>query len=429
MSEKVIYEKHPVSPERKAELRQKGYKIIDAQPHPQAFERATLDHVGQLGVTLPFLDTRLPGATVVAAEVTRHEGQPGHPRGGEVVGIAGHPGFFLLLDELADTDVAERIHRCAADIGQPRLAIKHLVAGTDRMPGMRIRQLPAVQVVVVGAAMGGTAVAAPEVAQVGGQHPAGQRQVMHQACEVLAIEAVEPGVEVAQAQRLAHRIIGTDVGEITGRVAAVAIQVQAGAVRGVAQLELVQVTGGEAQPIDVGAGQLRALVSLRQQPRVVVDQHRGLGQQGAVLDHGLAQARLGGQAGAAEFVRGPTVVVHRQQAAAAATASGVQPHAHQGQGIEPNAQGALGEPGLVVEQKALRPLGPLMLGRGRRAWGQALLVTEVLVEIDVAQLQLELAVVDESASAGNGQPAAEQATGGPTENTSEHDRYSVVVLG
>ncbi|PAV69480.1 hypothetical protein WR25_16007 [Diploscapter pachys] len=76
---------------------------------------------------------------------------------------------------------------------------------------------------------------------------------MHQACEVLAIEAVEPGVEVAQAQRLAHRIIGTDVGEITGRVAAVAIQVQAGAVRGVAQLELVQVTGGEAQPIDVGA--------------------------------------------------------------------------------------------------------------------------------------------------------------------------------
>ncbi|MGY4528003.1 hypothetical protein [Pseudomonas sp. TE21394] len=39
MSEKVIYEKHPVSPERKAELRQKGYKIIDARFAPDGYER------------------------------------------------------------------------------------------------------------------------------------------------------------------------------------------------------------------------------------------------------------------------------------------------------------------------------------------------------------------------------------------------------
>lgn len=38
MSEKVIYEKHPVSPERKAELRQKGYKIIDARFAPDGYE-------------------------------------------------------------------------------------------------------------------------------------------------------------------------------------------------------------------------------------------------------------------------------------------------------------------------------------------------------------------------------------------------------
>ncbi|MCE0850547.1 hypothetical protein LU689_11545 [Pseudomonas asiatica] len=38
MSEKVIYEKHPVSPERKAELRQKGYKIIDARFAPDDYE-------------------------------------------------------------------------------------------------------------------------------------------------------------------------------------------------------------------------------------------------------------------------------------------------------------------------------------------------------------------------------------------------------
>lgn len=38
MSEKIVYEKHPVSPERKAELRQKGYKIIDARFAPDGYE-------------------------------------------------------------------------------------------------------------------------------------------------------------------------------------------------------------------------------------------------------------------------------------------------------------------------------------------------------------------------------------------------------
>ena len=36
--EKIIYEPHPVTPERKAELRNQGYKIIDAafDPNPKA---------------------------------------------------------------------------------------------------------------------------------------------------------------------------------------------------------------------------------------------------------------------------------------------------------------------------------------------------------------------------------------------------------
>lgn len=38
MDEKVVYEKHPVTAERKAELRQKGYKIIDAQFAPEGYE-------------------------------------------------------------------------------------------------------------------------------------------------------------------------------------------------------------------------------------------------------------------------------------------------------------------------------------------------------------------------------------------------------
>lgn len=38
MDEKVVYEKHPVTAERKAELRQKGYKIIDARFAPDDYE-------------------------------------------------------------------------------------------------------------------------------------------------------------------------------------------------------------------------------------------------------------------------------------------------------------------------------------------------------------------------------------------------------
>lgn len=38
--EKVIYEPHPVTPERRAELRAQGYKIIDAQFAPADQEAA-----------------------------------------------------------------------------------------------------------------------------------------------------------------------------------------------------------------------------------------------------------------------------------------------------------------------------------------------------------------------------------------------------
>lgn len=34
MAEKIAYEKHPVSPERKKELRAQGYKILDARFAP-----------------------------------------------------------------------------------------------------------------------------------------------------------------------------------------------------------------------------------------------------------------------------------------------------------------------------------------------------------------------------------------------------------
>ncbi|RUR38546.1 hypothetical protein [Vreelandella populi] len=36
--DKIVYEKHPVSKERKAELRRKGYRILDERFKPQGYE-------------------------------------------------------------------------------------------------------------------------------------------------------------------------------------------------------------------------------------------------------------------------------------------------------------------------------------------------------------------------------------------------------
>ncbi len=38
--QKIAYEPHPVSPERKAELRQAGYRIVDAVYAPEGYQPA-----------------------------------------------------------------------------------------------------------------------------------------------------------------------------------------------------------------------------------------------------------------------------------------------------------------------------------------------------------------------------------------------------
>ena len=102
--------------------------------------------------------------------------------------------------------------------------------------------------------------------------------------------------------------------------------------------------GGQGQPFDIGTDQLCALVGLRQQPRIVVDQHRRLGQQSAVLDHGLPHARLGRHPGAGEFVCGTAIVVDRQQAGTAAPTARIEPDTDQAKGIEAHTQRALSKP-------------------------------------------------------------------------------------
>lgn len=75
MTEKIAYEKHPVSPERKAELRAQGYKIIDAQfkpaddgKLPEAEQRAAL--IAELQERGVEFDEALPTDELRALSIT-----------------------------------------------------------------------------------------------------------------------------------------------------------------------------------------------------------------------------------------------------------------------------------------------------------------------------------------------------------------------
>ena len=49
MDEKIVYEQHPVTAERKADLRQKGYKIIDAKFAPDDYKHPEPIKAGKSG--------------------------------------------------------------------------------------------------------------------------------------------------------------------------------------------------------------------------------------------------------------------------------------------------------------------------------------------------------------------------------------------
>ena len=81
-----------------------------AQFQAEVFQRAALEHVGDVGVALPglaFAGARA-AVDVVAGEVAGHEGQAGNAEGGEVVVVADLPGAFVLVAEVVDLHQVEQ---------------------------------------------------------------------------------------------------------------------------------------------------------------------------------------------------------------------------------------------------------------------------------------------------------------------------------
>ncbi|MCY1412750.1 hypothetical protein D9M71_281650 [compost metagenome] len=97
-------------------------------------------------------------------------------------------------------------------------------------------------------------------------------------------------------------------------------------------------------------------------------------------------------------------MVQRQQLRTAGAFAAVELHRIQTQHIHAEADSALGEPGFGIEDETLRPLLSLALGLGR--------VGEVAVDVEVAQVQVDLGALDKTRFLGaGGQGRAGQGNG------------------
>ena len=160
----------------------------------------------------------------------------------------------------------------------------------------------------------------------------------------------------------------------------------------------------ERQTVDFLRGDLAATEGLRQRTTVVRTQDRQHRHPFADLHFGLRQLGLERDVGATEVVRRTTVVIQRQQLRTAGAFAAIEFHRIQAQHIHAEPDGALGETGLGVENETLRPLFSLALSLGR--------VGEVAVDVEVAQVQVDLGAFDKTCLFGlGGQGRAGQGDG------------------
>ncbi|MNE29337.1 hypothetical protein D3C80_1228130 [compost metagenome] len=251
------------------------------------------------------------------------------------------------------------------------------------------------------AGVGGAAVVAEHHAQVGAQGAGAQRLLGEQAEVVLAVDVVEVGEEVAAGQRLAELVVETGEIEVVaahaaGKAPVLAVEEQVLGVGRGAVDHLVQTSADEGQAVDFLRGEQTALEHLWQQAAVAGLDHWQLGDVRAVAQLGGGDLDLGGQAQAAELVRGAAIVLHRQQVGAGAALARVELDAEHAQGVEADADAAVCVAGLEVKEETLAPLLALVLPRA---------FAEVAIQVDVGGGQGGAAVLDEAGVGQRGEGA------------------------
>ncbi|MNV54496.1 hypothetical protein D3C71_1466920 [compost metagenome] len=151
-----------------------------------------------------------------------------------------------------------------------------------------------------------------------------------------------------------------------------------------------QVATLHSQAIDLVGADTGALVAGRQQANIAEDQYRQVRLQLSNLQLGPGVTHFQRTGQAAVVIGGTPVTLHRQQAGIDPVRAAVELEAQQADDIHAKPDGALGIPGLDVEDEALRPLLGLRLRVSPDDVG------EVAAEVVIAGLQGGAGVFDEA---------------------------------
>src|SRR5690554_1239960 len=355
-----------------------------AQGQVEVLQPAVLDAVVDPQIPLPLMiSAGHGGLDVIAAQVGGAGLQVRNAGVGEVIGIAGQPGFFTGALELADLRVGDQVGGSTVaivDEGEVAVATQMLVTQPEAVTAVAVGEQGAERPVVhfalvleAGGAIARFAIlvgamgVAVEGAQVGGELALAQTDVVHQAEEVLTVVVFQLGKVVAGDQVVGQLVVTAGKTELVNPAGATG-DGEFLVIGGVAALGLVDLAEMQGQAADVFRGELTATESLRQQASVVESQHRQLGLQRADTQFSLGNARLAGKVDTAEVADRAAVVFQRKDDAGVAATiglggatTGVQSDTDLAQYVQTKAHRACGVAGLEVQQKALPPL--LALGR------------------------------------------------------------------
>src|SRR5690606_11812441 len=394
-----------------------------AHRYPQILEHALLHDIVEAQVALPLgVAVARLGVNIGHAQILGGEAKTRHIVS-EVVAVLAYPGLLAGTLELVDLRVGDQVGSGTAavvQIDEVAVATHLLITDTCRVVAQLVGEhrahctvvdftavIHATGNIAIGATAG-TAVGAMgvtvEVAQVGHQLTGTQVHGVDGTDEVLVVVILQLAKVVLRDQVIAELGITTHVLEAVhvgiGRAAADA---QAFVVGRVAAVGLVEVTGMQGQVIDLPGGQHRTAVGLRQQAAVVANHDRQVRLQSAAqLQYCLGNLGLGSEVDAAEVVDGTAVILEREHGAGATAvtglrrvgAAGIQADTRAGEHVQAETDRSLGIAGIELEHEALTPLA-VTGGVGG--------VLVVAIEIQVAQAQVCLGVLHETAALGDGQ--------------------------
>ncbi|MNS38207.1 hypothetical protein D3C72_704500 [compost metagenome] len=225
---------------------------------------------------------------------------------------------------------------------------------------------------------------------------------MNQTQEVLFVEVFQVAVVVLRSQVLGEFVVTTGVDELVAIDGAWGSTVDRHLfiVAGVAALDVLDLATRQSQVLDLAGSDLTAFPGLRQQATVVGHDDRQFRLQGTQLQLSLGNLGLGGQAQAGEVINCFAIGFAWENSTAVSsgvrctvgTTARIQLHAQQADRIDTEADSALGVTGDKTQIEALAPFFVFV----RDVAGA---ITEVLVDVEVAQPQSSLAVFDETGGA------------------------------